>query len=295
MAPFFSVVLPTFNRADLLLTAIESVISQSYDDWELIIVDNQSSDGTQEKIRQISDSRIKLLTIQNNGSISTSRNLGINTAHGEWIAFLDSDDWWAPNKLEICSDEISENVDFIYHDLKVDSEVSYRRDLVCRKLECPVFVDLMLFGNPIAASSVVARKSLFKQINGMNESIEMVTTADYNTWLKMSLVSEKFVHIPKFLGNYRFHAGNLSTDAIFDANLLAISEFLPRLNKVQRKRAVSNLNFTQARVNFLAANFGEVNSYLIASFLNSRFDQKIKSIYMLIFSYIASLKMKTSK
>jgi glycosyltransferase involved in cell wall biosynthesis len=295
MAPFFSIVVPTFNRAELLLTAIQSVLAQSIDDWELIIVDNQSSDGTKEKIRQFSDSRIKLLTTQNYGSISKSRNFGIKAALGEWIAFLDSDDWWEPNKLEICLNIINENVDFIYHDLRVDSKDSFRRDLICRKLKYPVFVDLILNGNPIATSSVVARKSLFNQINGMNESIEMVTTADYNSWLKMSLISEKFYHLPKFLGYYRFHGDNLSNDAIFRPNLLAISEFLPHLNKAQRRRAISTLNFTQARVNFLARNYGEVNSYLIASFLNSKLSHKMKSIYMLIYAFIANLKMEQRK
>ena len=292
MAPMFSVVIPTFNRASLLSIAIESVLAQSISDWELIIVDNHSNDQTQALIEQIDDDRIKFFKVQNFGSISKSRNLGITRALGEWIAFLDSDDWWASNKLEVCLSNINENVDFIYHDLEVESQPFFRRNLVCRQLKSPIFVDLMLNGNPIAASSVVARKSLFNQINGMDESIEMVTTADFNTWLKMSLISENFIRIPKFLGHYRFHDNNLSNDQILGANLLAISEFLPNLSKAKQRRAISNLKFTQARVNFLSKNFNEVNSYLAASILSSRFEHKIKSIYMFVYVLIVKSRIE---
>ena len=283
MAPMFSVVIPTFNREKLLSIAIRSVLAQSIEDWELIIVDNHSNDQTQDLINRIDDDRIRFFKLQNFGSISKSRNLGITKALGEWVAFLDSDDWWAPNKLETCLSSLNENVDFIYHDMEVESQFFFRRNLVCRQLKSPIFVDLILNGNPIAASSVVARKSLFNQINGMDESIEMVTTADFNTWLKMSLISEKFFRIPEFLGHYRFHENNLSNDRILEANLLAISEFLPNLSKSKQRRAIANLKYTQARVNFLSKNFNEVNKYLFSSILSSRFDQKIKSMYMFIY------------
>ena len=291
MAPIFSVVIPTFNREKLLSIAIRSVLAQSIEDWELIIVDNHSNDQTQDLINRIDDDRIRFFKLQNFGSISKSRNLGITKALGEWVAFLDSDDWWAPNKLETCLSSLNENVDFIYHDMEVESQSFFRRNLVCRQLKSPIFVDLILNGNPIAASSVVARKSLFNQINGMDESIEMVTTADFNTWLKMSLISEKFFRIPEFLGHYRFHENNLSNDRILEANLLAISEFLPNLSKSKQRRAIANLKYTQARVNFLSKNFNEVNKYLFSSIPSSRFDQKIKSMYMFIYVIAAKFRI----
>ena len=291
MAPTFSVIIPTFNRANLLSTAIKSVLAQSLDDWELIIVDNHSTDQTQDLIDQINDNRVKFFKVQNFGSISKSRNFGITQTLGEWIAFLDSDDWWATNKLEVCLSHINENVDFVYHNLKVESNDFLRQNLVCRQLKSPIFVDLMLNGNPIAASSVVARKSLFNQINGMDESVEMVTTADFNTWLKMSLISERFIRIPEFLGHYRFHDNNLSNDRILEANLLAISEFLSFLSKAKQRKAISNLEYTQARVNFLSKNFNEVNRYLLSSILSARLDRKIKSVYMFVYVLVVKFRI----
>ena len=98
--PMFSVIVPTFNRSKLLRRAIQSVFQQTYDNWELIIIDNYSEDNSLEVISSFDQSKIKLLQIKNNGVIGTSRNLGIKNAKGNYLAFLDSDDWWKKNKLQ---------------------------------------------------------------------------------------------------------------------------------------------------------------------------------------------------
>src|SRR5688572_27262369 len=95
-----SVVIPTFNRAHLISEAIESVLAQSYPNWELIIVDDGSTDETQSLIRNFSDTRIRYFRIEHSGSFGTVRNFGIQASKGEYIAFLDSDDIWDPMKLE---------------------------------------------------------------------------------------------------------------------------------------------------------------------------------------------------
>ena len=97
--PLVSVIIPTFNRANDLARAVKSVIAQTFTSWELIIVDNHSVDNTDEVVRHFNDPRIKLLKIHNDGVIAASRNLGIHFSSGTYIAFLDSDDWWTPDKL----------------------------------------------------------------------------------------------------------------------------------------------------------------------------------------------------
>ena len=92
--PFVSVVIPTYNHAKFLGKALESVIYQTYRNWEVIVIDNKSTDGTRQVIENYKDPRIQYFKISNDGIIAKSRNLGINVAKGEWIAFLDSDDWW---------------------------------------------------------------------------------------------------------------------------------------------------------------------------------------------------------
>ena len=97
---FFSVVIPSFNRISYLKKSVNSVLYQSYKNFEIIVIDNNSSDGSQDYIKSLNNSKIKLLITDNFGSIAKSRNIGIENAKGNWISFLDSDDYWHPDKLK---------------------------------------------------------------------------------------------------------------------------------------------------------------------------------------------------
>ena len=99
MAPVVSVIIPTFNRASLLQDAIDSVSAQTFGDWELWVVDDGSTDDTEVVVRSVPDPRIQYVR-QDNQGVGAARNLGIDCARGDWIAFLDSDDMWLPNCLE---------------------------------------------------------------------------------------------------------------------------------------------------------------------------------------------------
>ena len=92
LLPLVSIVIPTYNHANYLSKALQSVLDQTYKNWEAIVIDNHSTDDTNEVINRYVDPRIKYLKIHNCGVIAKSRNVGIQTAKGEWIAFLDSDD-----------------------------------------------------------------------------------------------------------------------------------------------------------------------------------------------------------
>jgi glycosyltransferase involved in cell wall biosynthesis len=98
--PFFSIILPTYNRAALLMNAIRSVIEQEFKDWELIIVDDGSNDVSRSKIEEIQDSRIRYIFQENQGK-GPARNRGLDAANGDWICFLDSDDLYYPNHLAV--------------------------------------------------------------------------------------------------------------------------------------------------------------------------------------------------
>jgi glycosyltransferase involved in cell wall biosynthesis len=108
MKPRFSIIIPTFNRAFFLQRSINSVISQLYDDWELIIVDDGSTDNTHEIVTAFQDRRIRYI-YQQNSERSAARNNGILNARGEWICFLDSDDYYLPNHLQTFNDFVTQN------------------------------------------------------------------------------------------------------------------------------------------------------------------------------------------
>lgn len=108
--PFFSIVLPTYNRAHRIDVAIISVLGQTYSDLELIIVDDGSVDNTKEVVNSFSDERI-VYVYQENMERSAARNNGISIAKGEFICFLDSDDMYLPNHLSVLTDAINEKVE----------------------------------------------------------------------------------------------------------------------------------------------------------------------------------------
>ncbi len=101
MNDLVSIVMPSYNTGEYIKTTIESVLEQTYKEWELIIVDDCSTDNTDEVVRgYLSDSRIRYLKNEHNSGAAVSRNKALQEAKGRWIAFLDSDDLWLPDKLE---------------------------------------------------------------------------------------------------------------------------------------------------------------------------------------------------
>lgn len=106
--PRVSVIIPTYNRGDLIARSIDSVLDQTYEDYELLVVDDGSTDHTQSVVEQYSDDRITYIAHSTNQGASAARNTGIEHAEGEYLAFLDSDDVWAPRKLDKQVTELDE-------------------------------------------------------------------------------------------------------------------------------------------------------------------------------------------
>ena len=100
MQELVSIIVPTYNRGNLIGETIQSVIDQSYKNWELIIVDDGSTDDTKKRVEEFKDTRIQFHLTVHSGVIGRVRNRGITYSKGNYIAFLDSDDLWLPNKLE---------------------------------------------------------------------------------------------------------------------------------------------------------------------------------------------------
>ena len=209
-----SIVLPTYNHAKFLKKAIQSVINQSYLHWELIIIDNNSKDGTLEIVNSYLDPRIRYIKIRNNGIIAASRNAGICASSGSWIAFIDSDDWWTPSKLSKSIEHInSKKYDLIYHYLFLVSKPnqnSFKKLAKSRNLNSPIFEDLLLNGNGILNSSVVVKKDLLQEVGLISCDTEKITWEDYDCWLRISNKTNRFYYINEPLGYYWAAGGNMT-------------------------------------------------------------------------------------
>ena len=191
----FSVIIPTFNRANFVLRAIRSVLNQTYQNFEIIVVDNSSNDRTVELIREFQDPRIRIMTINNQGVIAKSRNLGISNARGTYIAFLDSDDFWDRRKLEIIERSIVDHhnsIDVFVHDYKVTNHL-YNLKLLLAILSAkhsgrviPLEDYFYRYKAMIATSCSVVKKTILDRVNGYNSSEKLIGIEDLDLWLRLA-------------------------------------------------------------------------------------------------------------
>jgi glycosyltransferase involved in cell wall biosynthesis len=222
-----SVVVPTYNRAADLARALESLRAQTVDSWEAIIVDNHSEDGTRAMVEELRDSRVRFLQVHNHGIVAHSRNVGIRAASAEYVALLDSDDWWAPRKVEESLRRLRAGADVVYHDLYLVRSARQRRfwrRVRTRPLKAPVFRDLLDNGNALATSGVVIRRELLSRTGGFSEEPQLVGWEDYDTWLRIAQLTDRFERISEPLGYYWIGGGNISTPRRLLLNLDAFRE-----------------------------------------------------------------------
>lgn len=211
VSPQFSIVIPTFNHGHLIRKCLDSLLDQTFTNWEAIIVNNFSSDNTIQVIESYNDPRFKLINFSNKGIIAASRNVGIKNANAEWICFLDSDDWWYPEKLLNCCKYLKD-YDLIYHNLdKYSTESNEILELVKGAGSKNNYYDLLYFGNRIPNSSVVVKKELIIKVGGLLEDIKTVAIEDYILWVNISKISNKFLFLNSSLGGYLIH-NNISID-----------------------------------------------------------------------------------
>lgn len=254
VTPLVSVVIPTYNHARYLVRALESVLNQTFTNWEAIVIDNHSTDNTDEVMESFSDPRISYLKIHNNGIIAASRNAGIRVAKGEWIAFLDSDDWWTQDKIMKCLVKAGVSYDVVYHGLTIigrNRRLWERRYAYTRRLKSPVLLDLLIKGNALLTSSVMMKRKLLEEIGGMSESKSMVTIEDYNAWLKCAQITERFKYVPDKLGYYRYNELSMSRLRV-NYELISrssVEKFIHVLNKNQFQKVEARMRFLRMQNN----------------------------------------------
>ncbi len=208
--PMVSVIIPTHNRADFLTEAIDSVLAQTWRDFEILVVDDGSTDGTRDVIGEYGD-RIRYFHKPHRGP-SSARNLGASKAHGNFLAFLDSDDIWEPDKLDI-----QMNFALSHPDIKLISCGGYvlgnprrRKSEIGRDLSGDLFLNLYQ-RSFINTSGVVLTRDSFLQVGRFDETIR--TAEDYDLWLR---VAREFpmAHLDAPLVGIRKHSVKLSKNKL---------------------------------------------------------------------------------
>lgn len=281
--PKVSVVIPTYNSIKYLIVAIESVLNQTFQDFEILVIDDGSTDDTKETLKKYKNQVTYIY--QENAGVAAARNNGINRAQGEYIAFLDADDYWVPTKLEkqIAALENS------------DCKVCYSAFTIGDKDLHPITVnhskrlgktldDLLLHGGNVVGtpSTVMVEADLQKrELFDLNLS----HGADWEMWIRLALHSE-FFYIEEPLIVYRTHETNMSKNAsLQEKDCIAVMEKsfalpnLPKRIKDQKRKALAETYMVLAGNYFQAKMF---SGFLRCAQKSLMFDFK-KVTYLLQF------------
>jgi len=198
-----SVIIPAYNREKFIERSIESVLSQTYQDFEIIVVDDGSTDNTK-KVLERYDGKIKYF-YQENGGSSAARNRGIQESTGEYIAFLDSDDIWMPDKLAIQVEILDKNtnIGIVHSKMMMFNE---KGDEIGVKPEKPTgrnFMELIEIAGDLPTSSVITRRECFNKA-GMFDT-NLMTIQDFDMWLRISQHYGIYEYKEKSLAHYFRH------------------------------------------------------------------------------------------
>lgn len=222
-----TIIVPTYNREPFLKEAIDSVLAQDYGSWELIIVDDGSTDNSKAVIESyLQDSRIEY-HYQDNAGQSSARNKAMAMARGEYIAFLDSDNKWFPNRLSLGVAVLDQmpNVAVAYGDIVIIDEHGNETSRDNMRRHSGRVVDRLLMDNFVSMNTTLTRKIAIDTIGNVNASIRRAD--DYDLWLRLS-GQFNFHYIPEFMAYYRVMDDQISSnkDGRFISNEAIIRNFL---------------------------------------------------------------------
>lgn len=279
---FFSIILPTYNREKEILKAINSVVAQTFKNWELIVIDNTSNDTTEKVVKSFKNKKIFFYQIKNKGVIAKSRNYGISKSSGNYLCFLDSDDWWDKDKLKYANLAAKVGYSFIYHDHYVYSpnRLIKKRKIKSKVLTKPVFFNLIKYGPSFATSSVVVEKDIFKKINYFDKDKKYIAWEDWDAWLRISKVTDSFFKIDKALSTILVDGKNLLDNNLAIKNMKLFFEKYIKTNKQIPEWCLYNLLsskyklglYKEAKKTLKKINFFKLNNFQKINYI------KIKAI-----------------
>jgi glycosyltransferase involved in cell wall biosynthesis len=211
--PLVTIVIPTYNRLPLLWSALSSVVAQTYPRWEVVVVDDGSTDGTAAMVREWGDPRVRVVTLAHGGHIGRVRNAGVKAGSGELVAFLDSDDIWLPSKLATQLRAMRESgARWCYTGFEMmdgQQQPIPMRAGVYRPLSGWIVRELLTMQTGVVIDTVVVDRRLLDEIGGFSEHPSLSARDDLELTMRLALRAET-VAVAETLVRVREHADRLT-------------------------------------------------------------------------------------
>jgi len=262
------IVIPTYNQADFLREALGSVIAQDYPNWHAIIVNNLSTDHTHDVVREFADSRIEIVDFANQGVIAASRNLAIRNLTATYLAFLDSDDWWQPQKLSRCVERLERGADLVCHAEEWKAP-KFSRVVTYGPQARTEYRQLLLGGNCLSTSAIVGRTEMFKAVDCFSERHDFITAEDYDLWLRLAQRGYRIALIDDVLGTFRIHSTSASSSIARNsaAEMAVVNSHLATANFSRGvvRRRLGRSHYAAARAFYRAADYASARRHFLTA------------------------------
>jgi glycosyltransferase involved in cell wall biosynthesis len=304
--PLISIITPAYNAAAYIAETIVSVQLQTYSNWELIIVDDGSSDNTSQIIKAYADLDKRIFYYyQTNGKQGKARNLAISKSKGEYLAFLDADDLWMPEKLAVQLDEIKETkADLVFSSMGFIDEksipitnfeyISYSGFLFGEE-----GLNIMLELNRIPILSVLVKKSIIWNVAIFSEEIEVQNVEDYHLWLQLIVNENKLYGSEKTLALYRVlnesasNSKSIEKKIAFEKRIMGVRiYFAEKCNLKIKNQITCNFKFIKLKILYtnkcLKINF--FKAFIDFNISNRDFKKTLKTTYWLYKKIILSYR-----
>lgn len=247
--PLVSIVIPVYNGSDYLAEAIDSALNQTYNNVEVLVINDGSVDGGKSRDLALSYGNKIRYFEKKNGGVSTALNLGIKEMRGEYFSWLSHDDVYFPEKIQRQIEFIKKSqspLSITYTDFNCINNVSeVVNDIQVREIQPQAFKIEFILGGLLHGCSLLIPKECFNVCGGFNE--ELRATQDFDLWFRFSEANFAFYHIPEILVKWRLHDQQVSVKkkALCDEECnLMYTHFLKKINKREiQKNAGSALNY----------------------------------------------------
>lgn len=281
-----SIIVAMYNGEDTIEKTIESLLAQSYDNFEILIVDDGSTDSGSSVVKKYLINPNVRYILKENGGVASARNAGINSAKGDIIGFCDQDDLWKPQKLTQQMRIFNEksNIGVVYSWIEVDRSGELSVSQPCFEGDC---FEALLMQNFISCCTGMARRGLLTQIGGFDENRDLHGVDDRHVWLRLARITQ-FAVVKEVLATYVLHGANysLNEEKMLKADVICIEKVSadPALSEKEQEWCIEAMYRVYLHY---ANNFFYINdSRNCAMCLFKAWSMKRYRIWLLLFSLI---------